>query len=286
MGHRAKSNRCVDGLPAVIWGNVFATDEYRSTGLPVGNLAFDCIDFCENLKLATILKRKLRPAEAIETMRCTVPELAAGVEWASQGQPKRVPPRSRIDVLASGIRLDEFLGAERAMGQTMDVWADAAYEIQSICLDALTADRERAYQAMGMFLLPSIWKYLAREVAAIASQAKMGATFHTYPACPVDNESLIFLISHHGHMMWGNPTAATTSATWRDRGANASGWAGEVVRRVVPCKLRLQETQSGNGADISPYLKTAPSLWFNSESRTRIFERANIDRIHEYPKIS
>ena len=63
--------------------------------------------------------------------------------------------------------------------------ADVACEIRSICRDALTADRERDYLALGMFLLPSIWKYLAREVAVIEIRAKIGATFHTYPTCPV-----------------------------------------------------------------------------------------------------
>ena len=74
-------------------GEVFATDEYQSTGLFVGNLGFDCIDFVENLKLPTISKRKLRAGAENEPGKCTVSALDAGVEWVSQGQPKRFPSR-------------------------------------------------------------------------------------------------------------------------------------------------------------------------------------------------
>ena len=216
VGHQAREIQGGDGLPAVIWCNVCTTDEYNSTGLMVGNLAFGCIDVGGNLKLSTVLKQKLRAGEDIETKKCTVLTLAAGVEWASKGKPKRCPSRRRIDVLASGIRLAEFLGVEPALEQTVGVDTDVACEIQSICHSALAADRERDYQAMGMFQMPSIWKYLACEVAAIAIQATMGATFHSYPACHVDYDSLIFLIAHQCPMMWGNPTAATASATWMD----------------------------------------------------------------------
>ena len=86
------------------------------------------------------------------------------------------------------------------MGET----ANVASEIRSICHDALTAEHERDYQALGQFLLPSIWKYLACEVVVVEIRSKVGAVFHTYPAFPVENESLIFLIAHQGHMMWGN----------------------------------------------------------------------------------
>ena len=121
-------------------------------------------------------------------------------------------------MLASGLRIDEFLGEEQAMEHSMDTPTDVAREIQSICHDALTADHERDYKALGTFLLPSIWKYLACEEIAIEMHSKLGATFHTYPACPVEDETVISPIAHQGHMMWGEPTAASSSATWSDWG--------------------------------------------------------------------
>ena len=47
------------GAAAVSWGTTFQTDEYQSTELFVGNLAFASIDFGENLKLFTVLQKKL-----------------------------------------------------------------------------------------------------------------------------------------------------------------------------------------------------------------------------------
>ena len=110
--------------------------------------------------------------------------------------------------------------------------------MQSIFHDILTADRERDYQSLGMFLLPSIWKYLALEVETAGIEPQRGACFHTYPACPAANETVIFSISYQGHMMRGKPTAATTSATWGDWRGNISGGVGEVIHIAIPWKQR------------------------------------------------
>ena len=48
-GHQTEPHPRRAGTAAVSWGNVFATDEYQSTGLYVGTLAFDCVDFGETL---------------------------------------------------------------------------------------------------------------------------------------------------------------------------------------------------------------------------------------------
>ena len=134
----------------------------------------------------------------------------------AQGQPKRCPARRRIDVLASNLRLGEFLSAEQAWEQAADETTEVSKEIRSICHDALTAGHERDYQAFGMVLLPALWKCVAVEVAVIEIQSLGGAVFHTYPACPISNEAVIFPIAHQGHMMWGKPTSATSTVTWKN----------------------------------------------------------------------
>ena len=142
--------------------------------------------------------------------------------------------------MASGLRLGEYLGAEQAMDRSMGEKTDVASEIRSICHDALTADHERDYQALGMFLLPSIWKYLACEVVVVEIHATAGSTFHTYPACPLTNDTVIFLIAHQGHMMWGKPTAETSSVAWKNRRGNLEKPGSEVIHNGVPWKLRLE----------------------------------------------
>ena len=111
--------------------------------------------------------------------KCTVLALAAGVEWVSQGQPRRFPPRRRIDVLGSSIRQDELMGAEQAHEQTIGVDSNTAREIQSIFHDIWTADHELDCQDLGMFLLPSIWKYLACVVAIVEIDPTRCACCHT-----------------------------------------------------------------------------------------------------------
>ena len=133
------------------------------------------------------MQQKLRFGEDVETKKCTILALAAGVEWVSDGLPKRSPARRRIDVLPSGIRPDELLSAEQAHEHTVGVENNTAREILSICHDILTADHERDYQALGMFLLPSIWKYLACEMVTVESDPPTSVRFHSYPACPTAN---------------------------------------------------------------------------------------------------
>ena len=159
------------GAAAVSWGTIFKTDEYQITEMFVGNLAFACVDFGENLKLSTILQKKLVIGEEIEQKKCTVLALAAGAEWVAQGQPKRCPARRRIDVLARNLRLGEFLSAEQAWEQAADETSEVSKEIRSICHDALTAGHERDYQAMGTFPLPALWKCVDVEVAAVEIQS-------------------------------------------------------------------------------------------------------------------
>ena len=196
------------------WGATFQTGEYQSTELFVGNLAFTSIDFGENLKLPTALQKKLVVGEEIEQKKCTILALSAGAERAAQWQPKRCTTRRRIDVLASNLRLGEFMNADHAWGQAADETSEVSKEIRSICHDALTAGHERDYQAFGMFLLPALWKCVAADVVVIEIQSWGGAVFHTYPACPVSNETVIFLVAHKCHMMWGKPTSATSTSTW------------------------------------------------------------------------
>ena len=184
------------GESAVRWGTTFTTDEYQSTEPFVGNLAFNCIDFGGNLKLPTILQQKLRVGEEIEPEKCTVLALAAGAEWVAQGQPKRCPSRRRIDLLASDLRLDEYLNAEQGWGQSADEKSEVAKATRSIRRDASTAGRERGYQALGLFLLPAMWKCIAGELVVMEILNRDGAVFHTYTACPVSNGTVIFSISH------------------------------------------------------------------------------------------
>ena len=66
-GHQKEPHLRHEGAADVSWRNAFTTDEYQSTGLYVGNLAFGCIDIGENPMLSTVLKQKLRAVGEIET---------------------------------------------------------------------------------------------------------------------------------------------------------------------------------------------------------------------------
>ena len=144
-------------------------------------------------------------------------------------------------------------GEEQEYGNTIGADASVARGIRSICHDVIRADRELDYLALGMFLPPTIWKYLACEVVAVDIQPEVGAGLRTYAARPTANESMISLIAHQGRMIWGKPTAATSRANWRGWETNAREWGWEVIRAAVPWKQRLR-------ADTSNASTEAPSV--------------------------
>ena len=203
-------------------GTTFKTDEYVGDELRVGSMPYGRIYFGENLKLSTALKKKLRLREDIESKKCAILASEAGSEWAPRGRPGSPPSRRRIDVLAIGIRLREITGGgarEQAAGFNTNV----GRAINSIGRDVLTSEHEGGYQASALFLLNTIWKYLACEVADAETQQKGDSSSHTYAVWPTSNESTIFFISHHGHMMWAKPTSSTSSDNWGDwRGPRAT----------------------------------------------------------------
>ena len=195
-------------------GKNFTTEECVGTVLFVGPLSCERIDLGGTLKLTLSLK-KLRIGEDTGMKKCTILALADGSEWISQGQPKSSPSRQRIDALSGSLRLEEYVGAEQAVGNTEGAFAQTAQDVRSICRDAMTAHHERGYQALGMFLVPAIWEYLAIEVAALGIQNGAEISPHVYPACPTADESMIFLVSRNGHSMWGKPTSSTSATNWR-----------------------------------------------------------------------
>ena len=52
-------------------------------------------------------------------------------------------------------------------------------------------------------LLPDVWKFVACEDAAIDIHPEDKVVYCLYPACPVDNQPMIFSVARRGHMMWG-----------------------------------------------------------------------------------
>ena len=238
-------------------GAVFETDEYRGTEVRIGELSFDCIDFGEHLKLNTSLQKKLHVGGDIDAKKCTILALAAGVEWISQGQPRRCPSRQRIDLLARDIRMGEILGAAQAQEQSTDEETRSSWDIRAICHDISNANHERDCQALGMFLLhlPEAWKFSACEVAATEIHPNDKAVYHLYHACPVGGgQSMIFLVAHRGHMMWSNPTASMAEREWRVWLVSAS--QGEITNHpAMGWKQRSEsQTKEDRANDIKPTL--------------------------------
>ena len=88
--------------------------------------------------------------------------------------------------------MGESVGAEQAQDQSAGEWARVSWEGRAIPRDISIAINERDYQAMGIPLLPAVWKFVAREVTATEIQPNGKAVYHLYPACPVGKRSIRF----------------------------------------------------------------------------------------------
>ena len=80
--------------------------------------------------------------------------------------------------------MGELLGAEHDQEQSGEEIARVGWGVRAIRHDILTANNERDYQALGMFLLPAVWEFVACEVAAIEIQPNDNVALHLYQACP------------------------------------------------------------------------------------------------------
>ena len=136
--------------------------------------------------------------------------------------------------------MDGILGAGRAQEQSADEIARAGWEIRAIFHDITSANHERGYRALGMFLLPAVWRFVSVDVSAIEIQPNDEVISHRYHAGLVANQSMLFLIAHRWHMMWGKPTASTTEAEWRDW-ANVATLGPVANHPVMGWKQRLEE---------------------------------------------
>ena len=136
--------------------------------------------------------------------------------------------------------MDEILGAEQDNEQLNGLSPRVCQEMRSVCHDVLSAHHERDYQASGLFLLPSIWKYPSVEVAVIEVRDGDTGHFRTYSEFPASNTSHIFLVAHKGHMMWGKPTAGTPETLWGDWETEAFSSGAATDRPALPWKQRMQ----------------------------------------------
>ena len=118
----------------------------------------------------------------IGAKKCTILALEAGLEWVSQGHPERCPSRQRIDVIARDIRTGGILGEAQEQEQSSGEETRSIWGIRAICRDISSANHERDYQALGMFLLPAAWKFVASEVAVIEIHPNDKLVYHLCPA--------------------------------------------------------------------------------------------------------
>lgn len=124
--------------PCIIWGKKEHLTDCAVAELTVGELTFQLVDYGDEVGIATDTVKSLRAANATELHQCSAIASGAGIEWCLQGRPKRMPPGSRVEMLARDLRALELRGAcslNEECGNQPRQFLSAAHDVTSYARD-------------------------------------------------------------------------------------------------------------------------------------------------------
>ena len=131
----------------------YPRNDYTAQELPIGQLHFLRIDMGFEIPLGVHLRTALGEPGKIEKNQCVCVHLALGLEWASQGFPRRVPTKSRVMILASQLRKVEYQQAQMFMGKCPWPTTRNGAKIPPIAHDVMTSHHDRGFRDIHVFSL-------------------------------------------------------------------------------------------------------------------------------------
>ena len=97
----------------ISWGDRYPCVDYAAQELAVSNLHFRCIHMEFELPLGVHLRTASGKPCNLEKNQCVDVHIAIGLEWITQGRPRRAPSKSRVLLLAAHLWKIEYRRALR-----------------------------------------------------------------------------------------------------------------------------------------------------------------------------
>ena len=227
--------------PTIVWGGEIERIDVSPQSLQIGSLNYNAVDFGDCIPLSNHLQKALGEPNKDETNQCVLLRLAGAFEWKSQNCPKRVPNRSRVNVVASECRQLEYQSALRFLGTLKTPQTQREHELWSVAHDAMTPNHDRQFRELAAFLPTALLRNgeVLRIYDIDESDGRIRISAHVYGEDRQGSiEHDLALCVWNGHMRCLFPTAIATLEHWKMWAPRADsvfsyewkGWSAELEK--------------------------------------------------------
>ena len=133
-------------------GLTFPLGDCEVQDLPIGPLRYKALGYGDRIRLSERLRRATSNVEKSEPNQCVLLHLVSGVMWYRGGREVGIPELSKILLETEEWRMVELSQAEHAIQYCDGVDNAIAQELLSISREVLSADHDRGYRSMSVFL--------------------------------------------------------------------------------------------------------------------------------------
>ena len=229
-GLAAQALACLNGLDRhitgdappikVLWGVTTKLDDCSSQKCAIGPLSFFALDYGDTLSLSDAVQRGLNSPEKTERNQCTLIALAAGLCARTPGLERSVPAASRVRMLASELRAEEWINAQEGAFTDSNPHSIHERTIASLCHDILSANHDRDYRGMCIFLANLLeTRKITIRVFDILRTGSGDTTLQINVLGDIavgEKEGFVDLLACGGHMRWLKEDGETPPAARRD----------------------------------------------------------------------
>ena len=188
------------------WGGLAEIGDVWAHQFCIGPLSKMEVEYGDKLKLSGLAQETLREWGPNEGHQCAVVSLESALEWKSQIWRKRIPPRTRVLLLAYAIREADLNAAARG-----DHLESATNECEAVIDAALhgisTSNHARDLRTLGLYLLNDAMREIDADLC-ILEENPSGADVaaHLYQASEEGPCGVIYMKAFRNHMRWEDPS--------------------------------------------------------------------------------
>ena len=203
------------------WGDRYPRIDYTAQELCIGNLYLLRIDMGYEIPLGVHLRTALGEPDKLEKNQCVCVHMALGIEWITQGRPRRIPDKNMVMIVASQVRSAEYQQSQEFMTRCSQPRSESSAKLFSLAHDVMTASHDRNFQDIHLFL-DGLDMGMHRQVVRIFDLEWRGnhTTINVHQFGDMDQQigldMSINLIVWRGHMRFLLPSADTRPTSWRD----------------------------------------------------------------------
>ena len=139
-------------VPNITWGQRTKCMEFEAQDVSFGALHFTSIDMGEEIKFNLRTQRVQGSESGMEGNQCVLKHIAMGLEWIANKRHSRIPSRSRVDMMASELRMEEYQKSMTRYDRASKPSSLMEYEMWPNAHDSMSAGHGRNFKKLGWLL--------------------------------------------------------------------------------------------------------------------------------------